>query len=359
MAGNSFGTLLKLSTFGESHGGAIGGILEGCPAGLKIDPAFIASEMARRRPGQSERTTQRQEDDQVEFLSGLLENVTTGAPIGFIIRNKDQRPADYSALSDKFRPSHADFTYSEKYGLRDHRGGGRSSARETACRVAGGAVAKLLLAESGTTVQAYVKQIGNISTAKDFQELDLKQTEKSMVRCPDAQVAAEMVKAINAAKEDGDSLGGVIQCVALGVPSGLGEPVFDKLHALLGHAMLSINAVKGFEIGSGFGSAGLRGSEMNDEFIIREGKTVTRSNNSGGVQGGISNGMPIYFNVAFKPVSTIAKTQRTVNTAGEEVDLAARGRHDPCVLPRAVAIVEAMTALVLADTMLLARSSRL
>jgi len=359
MAGNSFGTIFKLSTFGESHGTAIGGIIDGCPSGLKVDFDFIQNELDKRKPGQSEITTQRKEEDKVEFLSGIFEGLTTGTPIGFIIKNEDQKEKDYSHLKDSYRPSHADFTYEKKYGHRDHRGGGRSSARETACRVVAGAIAKLLLEESNIKINAFVKQVGEIKLEKNFNELDLSKTSLSIVRCPDENTAEKMINLINETKKQGDTVGGIIQCVIENVPAGLGEPVFNKLNAALGFAMLGINAVKGFEIGSGFAGVYKKGSELNDVFVSENNKTRTESNNSGGIQGGISNGMPIYFNVAFKPVATIMKDQRSVNNKGEEIILEAHGRHDPCVLPRAVPIVESMAALVLADFLLLNRASRM
>jgi len=357
MAGNSFGTIFKLVSFGESHGPAIGGIVEGCPAGLKIDLDFIQSELNRRKPGQSHITTQRREEDRVEFLSGIFEGSTTGSPIGFVIKNNDQNEKDYGHLKDTFRPSHADFTYEKKYGLRDYRGGGRSSARETACRVVGGAIAKILLQKQNILIQAFVKQVGDVKLDQNFDMLDLSKTENSVVRCPDESTAQKMITYIEEIKKQGDTIGGVIQCVIYNTPVGLGEPVFDKLHALLGHAMLSINAVKGFEIGSGFESVLYRGSELNDVFASKGDAIKTKTNNSGGIQGGISNGMPVYFNVAFKPVATIMKAQESVNAAGENIQLEGKGRHDPCVLPRAVPIVESMAALVIADFLLLARSS--
>ncbi len=361
MAGNSFGTIFKLSNFGESHGAAIGGVIEGCPAGLFIDLAFIQSELNRRRPGQSAITSPRQEKDEVEILSGVFENISTGTPIGFIIRNKDQQPADYAHLQNTYRPSHADFTYENKYGRRDYRGGGRSSARETASRIVAGAIAKLLLKQSGITVNAFVKQVGPVKLDKEHHQLNLEKTESNLVRCPDDATAAAMLAYIEEIKMAGDTVGGVIQCVINHAPIGLGEPVFDKLNAVLGHAMLSINAVKGFEIGSGFNSVNFRGSQLNDVFEQADasGKINTRSNNSGGVQGGISNGMPIYFNVAFKPVATLMQTQDTVDKTGNKTTLEGKGRHDPCVLPRAVPIVESMAALVIADFLLLQRCSRI
>ncbi len=359
MSSNSFGTIFKLSSFGESHGAAIGGMIDGCPAGLKINLDFIQSELNRRKPGQSEITTQRDEDDKVEILSGIFEGVTTGTPIGFIIRNKDQKSKDYAHLKDNYRPSHADFTYEQKYGIRDHRGGGRSSARETACRVVAGAIAKLLLKEKNIQINAFVKQVGEIKVEKNFTELDLSKTENNLIRCPDDAVAAKMIAFINEIKKQGDTIGGVIQCVIQNVPVGLGEPVFNKLNAALGFAMLGINAVKGFEIGSGFDSIHFKGSELNDTFSVKDKKIITGTNNSGGIQGGISNGMPVYFNVAFKPVATIMKEQSTVNNKGENVSLEALGRHDPCVLPRAVPIVESMAALVLADFLLMNKMNKI
>lgn len=362
MAGNSFGTLFKLTTFGESHGPAIGGVLDGCPAGLQIDLSFIQLELDRRKPGQSNITSQRRESDFVEFVSGIFEGKSTGAPIGFIVRNEDQNSTDYTHLKDTFRPSHADFTYEHKYGIRDHRGGGRSSARETTSRVVAGAIAKLLLKQNKISVQAFVKQVGDIKLDKPFHELDLSETESSKVRCPDKDVSEKMIRHIEEIKKQGDTIGGVIQCVIDNVPVGLGEPVFDKLHAVLGHAMLSINAVKGFEIGSGFDSIRFKGSELNDLFVPSKDpaqQAQTKTNNSGGIQGGISNGMPVYFNVAFKPVATIMQKQNTINKQGEEMSLEGKGRHDPCVLPRAVPIVESMAAIVIADFLLLSKCNRI
>jgi chorismate synthase len=359
MSGNSFGTIFRLTTFGESHGMAIGGILEGCPAGLKINQGFIQEELNRRRPGQSVITSQRMEPDHVEICSGIFEDITTGAPIGFFIRNEDQKPRDYSHLKDTYRPSHADFTYEKKYGVRDYRGGGRSSARETACRIVGGAIAKLLLDRYHITVHAFVKQVGTVKLEKDFDQLDLTKTDSNIVRCPDSAAATRMIAQIEEARKDGDTLGGIIQCVIQNPPIGLGEPVFDKLHAVLAHAMMSINAVKGFEIGSGFNSVHFKGSELNDLFSAEMNEPLTRTNNSGGIQGGITNGMPVYFNVAFKPVATVMKAQQSVNREGMEVTVEGKGRHDPCVLPRAVPIVESMAALVMADHLLLARCSRM
>lgn len=361
MPGNSFGTLFKLSSFGESHGPAIGGTLEGCPAGLEIDFEFIQSELDRRKPGQSHITTQRKESDTVEFLSGIFEGKTIGTPIGFIIKNEDAKSKDYEHLKDAYRPSHADFTYEHKYGLRDYRGGGRSSARETACRIVAGAIAKLILKQKNISVNAFVKQLGEIKVTKSFSELDLTKTEQSLVRCPDTEISDKMINYIEEVKKQGDTIGGVIQCVIQNVPIGLGEPVFDKLHAVLGHAMLSINAVKGFEIGSGFESINFKGSELNDPFNSSKENSanLTKTNNSGGIQGGISNGMPIYFNTAFKPVATVLQKQNSINKNKQEIVLEGKGRHDPCVLPRAVPIVESMAALVVVDFLLLARCNRL
>jgi chorismate synthase len=351
---NTFGQLFRLTTFGESHGAAIGGVIDGCPAGLKLDVNKVQQELDRRKPGQSALTTQRKESDTVEFLSGVFEGVTTGAPIGFIIRNEDQKTKDYSDIKEAYRPSHADFTYDSKYGLRDYRGGGRSSARETANWVVAGAIAKQLLAE--VRINAFVSSVGEEFVRKPYQELDFSKIETNAVRCPDEEAASRMIALIEQTKAEGDSLGGTVTCVAQGVSVGLGEPVFDKLHAQLGKAMLSINAVKGFEYGSGFCGAKMKGSEHNDSFM-EGGKTQT--NLSGGIQGGISNGMDIYFRVAFKPTATIMQTQNTINQAGEAIQLEAKGRHDPCVVPRAVPIVEAMTALVLADFYLLNKNAKL
>lgn len=355
---NSYGTLFRISTFGESHGPAIGVIVDGCPAGLEVDEAFIQSELNRRKPGQSKITTQRKEDDTFKILSGVFEGKSTGTPIALVIENSDPRSKDYSHLENTFRPSHADYTYEAKYGVRDYRGGGRSSARETAARVAAGALAKLLLKKSGITIQAYVSQVGDL-TAPPYTLLDLDKTESNMVRCPDAKTAEQMIALIDKVRHDRDTVGGVVTCVIKNTPVGLGEPVFDKLHAELGKAMLSINAVKGFEYGSGFEGVKLRGSQHNDAFYNEGGKIKTKTNHSGGIQGGISNGEDIYFNVAFKPVATIMQDQQSVDKAGNETTVAGKGRHDPCVVPRAVPIVEAMAALVLADFVLRARSSKL
>lgn len=360
MAGNTFGKLFTLTSFGESHGVGIGGIVDGCPSGLHIDQDEIRKEMSRRKPGQSSITTQRKEEDEFEILSGLFENRTTGAPIAFLIRNSDYRPSDYDALKDVFRPSHADYSYFEKYGIRDHRGGGRSSARETAARVFAGAIAKQLLKSEGVNITAFVKQVGTISLDDNIDGLDLSVAETNAVRCPDPATAEKMIKFIEELKSVGDTTGGIVYCSISGTKPGWGEPVFDKLHADLGKAMLSINAAHGFEYGSGFKGAAMRGSFHNDSFIKNEsGKIVTTTNNSGGIQGGISNGMNIYFQVAFKPVSTILQSQTTINNKGESVDVLPGGRHDSCVVPRAVPVVEAMAALVLADHFLRNRSAKL
>jgi chorismate synthase len=355
---NSFGTLFRITTFGESHGPAIGVVIDGCPAGLEIDEAFIQSELSRRKPGQSKITTQRKEDDSFQILSGVFEGKTTGAPIALVIENKDQRSKDYSHLEKTFRPSHADYTYQTKYGLRDHRGGGRSSARETAARVAAGAIAKLLLNKSGIEIQAYVSQVGAIK-APPYTQLDLSKTESTIVRCPDPATAEKMIALIDEVRLSRDTIGGVVTCVIKNTPVGLGEPVFDKLHAQLGKGMLSINAVKGFEYGSGFDGVTLRGSQHNDEFVNDKGTIRTKTNHSGGILGGISNGEDIYFNVAFKPVATIMQDQQSVDTEGNEVTIQGKGRHDPCVVPRAVPIVEAMAALVLADFLLRSKLSKI
>ncbi len=355
---NNYGTLFRISTFGESHGPAIGVIIDGCPAGLEIDEAFIQSELSRRRPGQSKITTQRKEDDAFKILSGVFEGKTTGTPIAIVIENQDQRSKDYSHIADTFRPSHADYTYEVKYGHRDYRGGGRSSARETATRVASGAIAKLLLKQSGVQINAFVSQVGEIK-APHYLELDLTKTEDTIVRCPHPATAEKMIALIDEVRLSRDTIGGIVTCVIKNSPVGLGEPVFDKLHAELGKAMLSINAVKGFEYGSGFEGITLRGSQHNDEFYNEGGRIRTRTNNSGGVQGGISNGEDIYFNVAFKPVATIMQDQQSVDKEGKETTVSGKGRHDPCVVPRAVPIVEAMAALVMADFLLRARISKI
>ena len=354
MAGNTFGIFFKLTTFGESHGEAMGGVIDGCPAGVSIDLDAIENQMMRRRPGQSEIVTQRKEADTVRFLSGIFEGKTTGAPIGFIIENTNQKPADYTHIKDSYRPSHADYTFDKKYGHRDYRGGGRSSARETACRVAAGAIASQLL--GAIAITGYVSSVGDLTLEKPYQELDFNTVDSNVVRCPDAEMASKMIAKIKEVKKQGDTIGGIITCVIQNVPVGLGEPVFDKLHAQLGKAMLSINAVKGFEFGSGFKGATMNGSEHNDLFN-QDG--TTKSNLSGGVQGGISNGMDIYFRVAFKPVATIMQKQQTINSKGEKVEMQGKGRHDPCVVPRAVPIVEAMAALTIADFWLANKLSKL
>lgn len=352
MAGNTFGTLFKLTTFGESHGEALGGIIDGCPAGLELDVAFVQHELDRRRPGQSHIVTQRNEGDRVEFLSGLFEGKTTGTPIGFLVRNENQRSKDYEHNVDVYRPSHADYTYDTKYGIRDWRGGGRASARETVSRVVAGAIAKLFLKKYQITIAAYTSQVGEIKLMKDYRTLDLSKTDTNIVRCPDALLAEAMINRIEQIRKEGDTIGGVVSCVTKGVPAGIGDPVFDKLHADLGKAMLSINAVKGFEFGSGFEGVSMKGSAHNDIFEIENNRVRTKTNNSGGIQGGISNGEDIFFRVAFKPVATIMKKQSTINSKKETVEMQGKGRHDPCVLPRAVPIVEAMTALVITDHIL-------
>ena len=351
MAGNTFGTLFKLTTFGESHGVAIGGVLDGCPSGIEINFEAIQRELDRRKPGQSAIVTQRKEPDTVEFLSGIFEGKSTGTPIGFAIRNTNQKSHDYSHIKDSYRPSHADYTYDQKYGFRDYRGGGRSSARETASRVVAGALAKQFL--SSVQINAYVSQVGNLVMDREYPVLDFSLTESNPVRCPDPETAAQMEAYIKEVRKEGDTIGGVISCVIQNVPIGLGEPVFDKLHAELGKAMLSINAVKGFEYGSGFAGVTMKGSAHNDQF---NSDGSTKTNHSGGIQGGISNGMDIYFKVAFKPVATVIQGYETIDKEGNMVQTQGKGRHDPCVVPRAVPIVEAMAALVLADFTLLNRT---
>ena len=347
---NTFGNIFRLTSFGESHGEAIGGVIDGCPAGLFLDIDFIQSELDRRKPGQSKLTTPRKEADKVEFLSGIFENKTTGTPIGFIVRNNNQHPSDYDNMRDIFRPSHADYTYQTKYGIRDYKGGGRSSARETISRVVAGAIAKLALKEIGVQITAYTSQVGTIRLGKSYSELDFNRIESTPVRCPDLETAEKMIALINEVKSQGDTIGGVISCVCQGVPIGLGEPVFGKLHAALGNAMLSINATKGFEYGMGFDGVQYKGSEINDIFYrTPEGRISTKTNYSGGIQGGISNGEDIYFRVAFKAIATLLKEQSTVSSSGEETVLKAKGRHDSCVLPRAVPIVEAMAAMTIFD----------
>ncbi|WP_339886696.1 chorismate synthase [uncultured Flavobacterium sp.] len=348
MSGNTFGKLFKLTTFGESHGEALGGIIDGCPAGINIDFDAIRKDMQRRKPGQSAIVTQRKEEDEVQFLSGIFEGKTTGTPIGFIIPNTNQKSNDYSEIKDTYRPSHADYVYEKKYGIRDYRGGGRSSARETASRVVGGAIAKQIIPKIKIT--AFVTSVGNIFIDKPYQELDFSKIESNAVRCPDEATALKMEDFIKEIKKQGDTVGGTIMCVIQNVPIGLGEPVFDKLHADLGKAMLSINAVKGFEFGSGFCGAKMKGSDHND--LYNEDGT-TKTNLSGGIQGGISNGMDIYFRIAFKPVATLIQKQEVLTNSNEIIELQGKGRHDPCVLPRAVPIVEAMAALVIADNFLL------
>lgn len=357
---NSFGKVFKISTFGESHGTAVGVVVEGVPAGLPIDLSFIQAELDRRRPGQSAIVTQRKEADVVQMLSGVFEGKATGAPIALMVWNEDAKSKDYSHIAQSYRPSHADFTYDAKYGLRDYRGGGRSSARETLARVAAGAIAKLFLSHHHIQVQAYTSQVGSLQLDKPYTALDLSQTEQNDVRCPDPVLAVQMIDLIKAVRKQGDSIGGVVSAVIRGVPAGLGEPVFDKLHAELGKAMLSINAVKGFEYGSGFAGVSMLGSEHNDLFYQDEqGGIHTQTNHSGGIQGGISNGEDIYFRVAFKPVATLMRDQDSVDAQGNPVVVSGKGRHDPCVVPRAVPIVEAMAALVIADFWLRNQLSRL
>ena len=354
MSFNSFGNLLKVTTYGESHGTAIGGVIDGVPAGLKINVEKIQNELNRRKPGQSKIVTQRKEPDSVEFLSGIFDGVTTGTPIGFVIKNTNQKSKDYNHNTNVYRPSHADYTYDQKYGLRDYKGGGRSSARETANWVVAGAIAKQIV--QSIQINAFTSSVGEIFMEKPYQEVDFSKTETNIVRCPDESSAEKMISKIKEIRKAGDTIGGTITCVAQNVPVGLGEPIFNKLHAELGKAMLSINAVKGFEFGSGFCGAKMKGSEHNDIFNA---DGSTQSNLSGGIQGGISNGMDIYFRVAFKPVATIMTNQQTINADGEVTEIKGKGRHDPCVVPRAVPIVEAMTALVLADFYLLNRTRKL
>ncbi|MDR1631271.1 MAG: chorismate synthase [Dysgonamonadaceae bacterium] len=347
---NTFGNIFRLTSFGESHGTAIGGVIDGCPSGILVDKSFIQNELNRRKPGQSHLTTPRKEADEVAFLSGIYEGQTTGTPIGFVVQNTNVHSSDYDDLRDIFRPSHADYTYQQKYGIRDHRGGGRSSARETIARVVAGTFAKLALRKNGIEIVAYTSQVGPVRLDKPYTELDFNMIESNPVRCPDPEKAQQMIELIETIKEEGDTIGGVVSCVCRGVPAGLGEPVFGKLHAALGNAMLGINAVKGFEYGMGFEGVQYKGSEMNDAFYLRQdGKIGARTNHSGGIQGGISNGEDIYFRVAFKPVATLFKEQTTVDKDGAEISLKARGRHDPCVLSRAVPVVEAMAAMVILD----------
>jgi chorismate synthase len=354
MAGNSIGNLFRITTFGESHGPCIGVVVDGCPSNLVIDQAFIQKELHRRRPGQSPVSSERNETDTVKIVSGVWEGLSTGAPIALLIENADARSKDYAQIKEVFRPSHADYTYSVKYGHRDHRGGGRSSARETAARVAGGAIAKLFLNTHGIKIQAYTHSIGPIACTQAYPSLEsLKEAELNDVKCPDANLAEKMTAYIEKTKAEGDSCGGIVHCIVENLPAGLGDPVFDKLSAALAYAMMGINAVKGFEIGSGFGAAGLKGSQHNDLFTTDEqGAIITKTNHSGGIQGGISNGMPLWFRVAFKPVSTLLKEQTTLDVQKKSTTIKVEGRHDPCVVPRAIPIVEAMTALTLADQLL-------
>ena len=346
---NTFGKIFKISTFGESHGIAIGVIIDGCPAGIDINKDIIQKDLDRRKPGQSKITTQRKEDDKLQILSGVFDGKSTGAPISILINNKDQKSSDYNHISTSFRPSHADYTYHKKYGTRDFRGGGRSSARETANWVSAGSIAKQILSQTGIKISAYVSQVGSLKLKKNYKLLDLTNSEKNIVRCPDNEYSKKFIDIIDNTRKNNDTIGGVITCVIEGCPVGIGEPIFGKLHAELGRAMLSINAVKGFEYGSGFKGVEMFGSEHNDEFEVKENKVSTKSNNSGGIQGGISNGQDIYFNVAFKPVSTIMKDQKSISSENEKVTIKGKGRHDPCVVPRAVPIVEAMAANVLVD----------
>lgn len=359
MSGNSFGTLFRITTFGESHGDSMGVVIDGCPAGLSIDLEFIQTQLNKRRPGQSSLTTQRKESDVPHIISGVFEGKTTGMPIAALIKNEDSRSKDYNGLENKFRPSHADFTYEMKYGHRDHRGGGRSSARETVARVFAGAIAQLLLKNEGILIQAYVSQVGTIKLQKNWEDLNLQDTWKNLVHCPDAETAIAMKEYIESVRDQGDTIGGIVTGVIQGCPVGLGEPVFDRLQADLAKAMLSINAVKGFEYGSGFSGVQMKGSEHNDPFVHLSEKIQTQKNHSGGIQGGISNGMPIYFNVGFKPVATLMKKQTTVDHQGEATDIEGKGRHDPCVVPRAVAIVEAMAAITVADHWLRNKCSKI
>ena len=344
---NTIGKLFTFTSFGESHGKGIGGIVDGCPAGIEIDENYVQSEMNRRKPGQSSIATPRKEDDKVEFLSGIFEGKSTGTPIAFIIWNQNQHSTDYDHLKEIYRPSHADYTYQQKYGIRDHRGGGRSSARETASRVVAGAIAKLTLKQMGISITAYTSQVGPFAMTQTMEEVDLSAIESNIVRCPQQDVAEKMIEYIHQLKKEGDSTGGIISCIIKGIPVGLGEPIFDKLQARLAFAMLSINASHGFDYGRGFEGVSLKGSEMNDPFYMEGDKIKTRTNNSGGIQGGISNGEEVFFRVLFKPVATISKKQETIDKQLNEVELEARGRHDPCVLPRAVPVVEAMAALTL------------
>ena len=352
---NTFGKIFRITTFGESHGKTIGGVIDGCPSNFELDFNLIQKELDRRKPSQSAITTNRKESDKVEFLSGIFEGKTIGAPIAFLIKNEDQKSSDYKNLKDIYRPSHADFTYQQKYGIRDYIGGGRSSARETAVRVVGGAIAKQILLKENITINAFVSQVGEVKLNKKYKELDLSKIESNIIRCPDETIANQMISLIEEVKKEGDSIGGIVSCVIQNMPIGFGEPVFDKLQAQLANAMLGINAAKGFDYGSGFENVFMKGSELNDNFVFENNKVRTKTNNSGGIQGGISNGEDIYFRVAFKPTATIMKAQKTINGKNEEVDFKAEGRHDPCVLPRAVSIVEAMAALVLLDNLMISQ----
>lgn len=356
---NSFGKIFRLTTFGESHGEALGGVIDGFPSGIFIDEDFIQQELDRRKPGQSSISTPRKEADKVHILSGVFDGKSTGTPIGFVVYNENQHSHDYESMKDCFRPSHADYVYEQKYGLRDYRGGGRSSARETVSRVVAGAFAKMALKKIGIQIFAYTSQIGEIALNKSYEELDLFASEENAVRCPHSATAEKMIHFIEQVRSEGDSVGGVITCVVKNVPIGLGEPVFDKLQSRLASAMLSINAAKGFDYGSGFENVSLRGSQANDSFCIKDNKVSTKTNFSGGIQGGISNGQDIYFRVAFKPTATIFKPQQTINRNGEEVVLQAKGRHDPCVVPRAVPIVESMAAITLLDMFLLSKKDHI
>ncbi len=360
MASNSFGNIFKLTTFGESHGIGIGGIIDGCPSGLKIDIDLIQKDLDRRRPGQSSITTPRDEEDKVEILSGLFEGTTTGTPIAFIVKNKNVKSHDYNHIKDTYRPSHADYTYTEKYGVRDYRGGGRSSARETIARVVAGAIAKQILCIHNIDVYAYVSQVGNIKTNKAYYELKKEDIEKNIIRCPDLTVAKKMIARIEEVRDEGDTIGGIITCVIKGLKPGVGEPIYIKLDSELAKAMLTINATKGFDYGKGFDGVELKGSEQNDSYIINDSNNVTtKTNNSGGIQGGISNGEDVYCRVLFKPIATIMKTQQTISSDKKQVSIDGKGRHDPCVLPRAVPIVEAMAAIVTVDLLLLGKASKL
>ena len=356
MAGNTIGKFFRLMSFGESHGVAVGGVIDGCPAGVELSEEYIQGELNRRKPGQSDVSTPRQEGDEVEILSGIFEGKSTGMPIGFMVRNRNQNSKDYAHLKDLYRPSHADYTWEKKYGIRDYRGGGRSSAREHIARVVAGAVAKQVLAVYGISIQAYTSQVGPVVMPWSYQEVELERAEENIVRCPDMETAEKMIALIREVRDQGDSIGGIVSCVIQGMPAGLGEPVFDRFQARLAQAMMSINAAKGFEYGSGFAAAAMRGSEHNDPFVMKEGQVRTETNRSGGIQGGVTNGEDVYFRVAFKPVAPIMKRQDTVSREGEEIELEAHGRHDPCVIPRAVPVVEAMAAIVVLDMLLEAQS---